>query len=363
MEKRNPIKRIFDLYTSDLSFDEIERLIKRDSAEVYDFFKSEIPKPDPSKNKFVRTLIFIRSLFNAFKLKLTAARRIFYLAALLIFFIGIVNNLAGYLVAAFVIVNLLLAFELADKLTAKDELTLARKIQNSLTPKHPAKINKYNITSYYEPAKEVSGDYYDVIISPIDENKIYLIVGDISGKGIAAALYMVRVQAIIHSLLDKISSVKEILINLRNYFSKSLQPEYFLTIVAASINKDGDITICRAGHLPVLHYKKNSDTFDSINPKGMGIGLNDGGIFEKTLEDKNIETETGDILLFYTDGLSETMNEYKNQFGIETLKNIIRKNSDMSVDEIRDKIIQAVKFFRGNALQNDDLTMIILKTD
>ncbi len=361
MTKTNPLKRTFDLYTSDLSFDEIERLIKRDASEVYDFFKSEIPKSDSTKNKFVKALIFIRSLFNAFLLKLNAARRIFYLAALLFFLVGYINNMPGDILLAFVIVNLLLAFELADKLTVKDELEVAHKIQKSLIPKTPSKINKYHVASYYEPAREVGGDYFDIINKTNDHNETLLIVGDISGKGMAAALYMVRVQAIIQSLINNFESVKEILINLKNYFSKNLRREYFLTIIAAKVKEDGSINFCRAGHTPLLHYKKKTNSIDILNPKGLGIGFNDKGMFEKTLEEVNIFPESDDILLFYTDGVTESMNEYKFQFGEDRLKKIIQDNADKNVEEIRNRILRAIKNFCGDEPQNDDLTMLILK--
>jgi len=133
----NPIKRIFDLYTSDLSFEEIEKTIKRDSAEVYEFFKNDIPKDNQPRNKFVRALIFIRSLFNAFLMRLSPARRIFYLAALLIFALGFFQEQNSYIIFGFIILNLLLAFELADKLLTKDELEVARKIQSDLMPTTP----------------------------------------------------------------------------------------------------------------------------------------------------------------------------------------------------------------------------------
>ena len=360
MSNSNPIKRLFDLYTSDLSYQEIERLIKREAGEVYEFFAKEIPKPDPTKSKFARGFIFIRSLFNAFILKLTPARRIFYLAALLFFVVGYSQPQNGYLLLAFVIVNLLLAFELADKLSAKGELDVARKIQFDLIPQHPSSINNFEVVSYYEPAREVGGDYFDVIGL---KERAYICVGDISGKGMAAALYMVRVQAIIHMLLENFSSVKEIIINLKKYFSKNLRREYFLTLSMASIEKDGSINICRAGHMPTYWYKNDSKEFDILCPRGIGIGLNDKGVFEKTLEEITIKPASKDIIFFFTDGISEAMNTYFQLFGEENIKRIIKNNSEKSASEIKNALLNAITAFRGTAYQNDDLTFVILKTN
>ncbi len=354
----NPIKRIFDLYTSDLSYQEIERLIKKEAGEVYEFFANDIPKPDQHKNRFVRGLIFIRSLFNAFILKLTPGRRIFYIAALLFFVVGYYSPNDGYLLLAFIIVNLLLAFELADKLSAKGELDVARKIQSDLIPKHPTAVFNYEIATYYEPAREVGGDYFDVI----EQNgKYYLTVGDISGKGMAAALYMVRVQSILHQLLNSLIDVKEIIIDLKKYFSKNLRREFFLTMSLASIEKDGSMRIVRAGHLPVIWYKSDKKEFEILNTTGLGIGLNDKGIFEKTLEEASIKPEANDIVFMYSDGVTEAMNIMRDQFGEENLKRIISNNSDKSADEIKNALLRAVAGFRGTALQNDDITFIVLK--
>ncbi len=360
MSNSNPIKRLFDLYTSDLSYQEIERLIKREAGEVYEFFAKEIPKPDPTKSKFVRGFIFIRSLFNAFILKLTPARRIFYLAALLFFVVGYSQPQNGYVLLAFVIVNLLLAFELADKLSAKGELDVARKIQFDLIPQHSSSINNFEVVSYYEPAREVGGDYFDVIEL---KERAFICVGDISGKGMAAALYMVRVQAIIHMLLENFTSVKVIIINLKKYFSKNLRREYFLTLSMASIEKDGSINICRAGHMPTYWYKNDSKEFDILCPRGIGIGLNDKGVFEKTLEEITIKPASKDIIFFFTDGISEAMNTYFQLFGEENIKRIIKNNSEKTAVEIKNALLNAITAFRGTAYQNDDLTFVILKTN
>lgn len=360
MSNSNPIKRLFDLYTSDLSYQEIERLIKREAGEVYDFFAKEIPKPDPTKSRFLRGLVFFRSLFNAFILKLTPARRAFYLASLLFFVVGYTGENHGYVLLAFIILNLLLAFELADKLSARGELDIARKIQFDLIPKHSAKIFNYEVVSYYEPAREVGGDYFDIIESP---ERSYIVVGDISGKGMAAALYMVRVQSIIHMLLESLSGVKEIIINLKKYFSKNLRREYFLTLSMASVENDGSIKICRAGHMPTFWFKNSSNEFVIVCPQGLGIGLNDRGIFEKRLEEVTIQPQSKDIIFFFTDGISEAMNLYFQLFGEENIKRIIKDNSNKSAEEIKSVLLNAIIAFRGTAYQNDDLTFVILKAD
>ena len=360
MANSNPIKRLFDLYTSDLSYQEIERLIKREAGEVYEFFAKEIPKPDKSRSRFARGLVFARSLFNAFLLKLTPARRIFYLAALLFFIVGYANDRSGYIILSFIVLNLLLAFELADKLSARGELDVARKIQSDLIPKHSPKIFNFSISSFYEPAREVGGDYFDVIESP---QKTFIFVGDISVKGMAAALYMVRVQSILHLLLESFSDVRDVTVNLKKYFSKNLRREYFLTLVSASIDSDGTVSIARAGHLPAYWYKSSEKKFEIICPSGIAIGFNDKGMFERTLEITVFKPRENDLVFIQTDGVTETMNTLFMEFGEDNVKRVLSNNAGKSPDEIRQSLLNAIAMFRGQAPQHDDLTFVILKAD
>ena len=360
MAAGNPIKRLFDLYTSDLSFDEIERLIKKESAAVYEFYKTEIPEPVLDQNKFKRSLVFIRSFFNAFLMKLSPARRVFYLSALLIFVVGIFSPNTAYIILSFLILNFLLAFELADKLIVKDDIVLAKRIQKSLMPKAPYNNEHFEISAHSEAAREVGGDYIDIIESAKAE-KTFVIIGDISGKGIAAALYMVRVQAILQFLIENFSDIKKITVEFKKYFSKKLEKDYFLTLSVASIDKKGKVKFCRAGHLPLIHFRNNEKIFNDINPSGIAIGFNDYGMFEKVLAEDSLKCESNDILCFYTDGVTEAMNVYKDQFGVDRLKRIIAENHEKSADEIKNKILETINRYRGNAEINDDLSLILLK--
>lgn len=360
MAQSNPIKRLFDLYTSDLSYEEIERLIKKESSEVYEFFARDIAEPDSKRNKFIRILIFIRNLFNAFLLKLTPARRIVYIISLFFIIIGVINDFGSYLFLGIILLNVLLAFELVDKLLFKDEITFASKIHNNLIPKEPPVCDNFEIATYYESAKEISGDYFDFIDKNNGKGK-YAIVGDISGKGLAAALYMVRVQAILVSMIDYIDNFKDVLINLNKHFIRKVSTGFFLTLNAIEFNNSNKIKIYNAGHTPCLIYKSSSNSFEEINPKGIGIGLQNGKIFDDNLEYFETELHPNDIVILYTDGITEAMDEYKNQFGIDEIKKLIKSNGNKNADLIIDSITSKLRSFRGDAPVHDDSTMIIFK--
>ncbi len=345
---------------SDLSYDEIERLIKREASEVYEFFKSEIPKPDKSKNRFIRAFILLKSLFKSFLLKLTPARRFFYLASILFLVFGFLREMDGYLILSFLIINLLLAFELADKLLVKNELEVAEKIQSELVPKVPPILGNYDLAFHYESAKEVGGDYLD-FIKNTEGDKTFIVLGDVSGKGIAAALYVVRVQAIIHQLIEKFVSLKEMVIDLKRYFSHNHRREFFLTLVAAEINEDNTINICRAGHNPVFYFDSIKREFRTIQPAGLAIGFNDKTTFERILEEVTLTPQKDDIVFLYTDGVTETMNKYKMLFGEERVKKIIIENCTKDPEAIKKVMLFQLSYFRETAPISDDLAFIILK--
>jgi len=358
-KKVNPFVRIFELYTSDMTFNEIEKLIKRDASDVYEYFAGGIRKEDYPANKPARILFFVRNLFNAFILTISPARRIFYLSAVLFFFVAFIQSLPIYYLLSFLIMNLLLVFELADKLTLKDDLKIAKKIQNSLLPKIQNGQGSYSIAEYYESARDVGGDYLDFI--RISDNNSMIVIGDISGKGFAAALYMVRVQAIIHAILDRSQSPKEVLIGLKNIFLKNLNAGYFLTITAANLSQDGSIKLSNAGHNPILLYKSKENEFTEINPKGIAIGLNDKGLFESVIEEAELKLNLDDILLFYTDGLVEAMNPLRREFGIDRVKHILLRAKDKDADEIRKQIIESLSNFREDDGIFDDITFLVIK--
>ena len=182
-----------------------------------------------------------------------------------------------------------------------------------------------------------------------------------SGKGIAAALRMVQVQTILRNLICDYNTPKEILSELNRNLKNVLKKGTFFTAVAASIKQNGNISLCRAGHMPVIHYKKKINECFNIIPKGIGIGLGNNLIFENALEEVEIKTEKDDILFFYTDGIVECMNRNFAQYGEERLKQIILMNTEKSPKEIQESVLSNLNRFIDDAPFSDDLTMIIMK--
>jgi sigma-B regulation protein RsbU (phosphoserine phosphatase) len=341
---------------------EVEKLIKRDTPEVYDFYVRRMKMPENSRNSIERSFLFLRNLFIEFLLKMSPARRLVYSMAVVFFIAGWFGGMWNWAVLGFFMVNLLIAFELADKLTAKDELAVAREIQTDLMPRHAPENSLFDIACYSEPAREVGGDYYDFICPENQEERMYIVIGDISGKGMGAALYMVQVQAILRHLSNTCYGTKAILTALNKSLQNVLKPESFFTVSMASLERGKcEISFSRAGHTPLLHYRAREKKAENVTPVGMGVGLCDGGIFDRVLEETAITTETGDVLVFYTDGLTEAMDKERNFFGEERLRSIIEKNAHLSASLIQESIIRELEEFRNSALPGDDTTLVIMK--
>lgn len=355
------LERLYQLFTSDLSVSEIERLIKRDAPGVYDFYVRDLERPDQQQNPVLRGLTFISNLFLTFLRKLTPARRLLYAMVLFLFAYGYVN--ANWLFGglAFLLLNVLLAFELADKLTAKDELEVAREIQMGLLPAVAPQHRDYDIASFAEAAREVGGDYYDFIVPEGDGERLLVTIGDVSGKGMAAALHMVQAHAILHNLAGRYPNPRDILTALDENMRTVLPRNAFLTIGMASLNGGGDIDFCRAGHMPLIHYGAEMRRCKAIAPAGIGVGLSANGRFAKELDQVRLTPQAGDLLLFYTDGIVEAMNATRQEYGQERLEGVLCAHASGSARQVLDAILTDLAQFRGAAPTADDLTLVVMK--
>jgi len=254
--------------------------------------------------------------------------------------------------------------EKAEKERLEQELRIARSIQMSLLPQGPLHMPGLSLMSHCEPAREVGGDYFDYI--PIDEHRLGLLIADVSGKGTSAALYMAELKGIILSLSQRHTSPRELLINANQIISRHLDTRSFITITYAVVDLCAQtLTYARAGHCPLIYAPGPHAplrTAQILIPDGMVLGLqiDDGQMFERALEEATVRLGTGDLFLFYTDGISETMNEEGELFGDERLAGLLERHADLPSTEIRERILREVQAFAGSGVQQDDMTMLIL---
>ncbi|MBS1551305.1 MAG: PP2C family protein-serine/threonine phosphatase [Bacteroidetes bacterium] len=359
MSKESIFKRVIDFYSGDLKSDDIEKLIMKDTPERYKYFVRSMDKPAAeSKNTFTTFTAFIKNFTRTFLKKLTPVIRLLYTFAIVIFFLAWIGGSWNLAITAFIFVNFLLIFEIAEKLTVRDELEIARDVQTELITVNNVRDEDIEISTYYETAREVGGDFMDFIEK---DNGSYLIsIGDVSGKGMSAALQMVQVRLLFRFISDSLNEPKEIMTSLNKNIFKYINKGVYFTMTLAEV-RDKVLKICRAGHTPLVYYSSKNNSCSLINQKGMAVGLCSNGLFESSLEEFTLKTETNDIIIFYSDGLTETMNSDRNEFGIEKLKELICENSGKTPEEIKNIILEEVSKFRGYAEVHDDITFIIMK--
>lgn len=357
------LKKAYRLYMHGLNRAEIERLIKRDTPDIYSFYTKDIQPLCKEDFKKPRNILrFAREIFISFLLKLSRARRILYLIGLSIFVWGLIAAALYHIVLGFIILNALLALELADKLRTKDELEFAREIQLSLLPDIPPKIENLRVTAFTETAMEVGGDYYDCF--RLNDRKVLFVVGDVSGKGITAALYMVRLQGYVAMLVKENQSPREMLIHLNRLCKSQLKRHFFVTAALAMYDPiKKQMVICRAGHNPILYFQQNKRRCFKLEPKGLALGLENNGLFEESLEEVNISLHSGDILFMYTDGLNETRNKRLEEFWEKRIEMVICKYQHESPEKLQSIILNEISEFRANQPVHDDLTFIIIKAE
>ncbi|MFA6596181.1 MAG: SpoIIE family protein phosphatase [Ignavibacteriaceae bacterium] len=354
------LRELFGILTSDISAKEIRQLVTKDAASYLSFY-SKYAEEASSKSKPIRYLKLAKNLFIAFLLKLNPARRFIYLVILFLFLWGWQNDIWFYVLSGFVGINILLAFELADKLIMRNELEVARDVQISALPQEPPENEFYDIAFFYETAQEVGGDYLDFSSDEKTHRLQHIIIGDVSGKGLGAALYMLQIKAAFQVLGKIFHTPKQILSQLNSELYKKIKIGNFFTASVLSLDEQGNFTFARAGHLPLYKYTRSSNSFEFFQPKGIGTGLTDQSTFNENLEELFIESKSGDVFVLFTDGLIESRNTYESEFGEPKLKNTIIKYSHLSSKEIKDGLLKELKKFIGENSIFDDATVIVLK--
>jgi len=248
----------------------------------------------------------------------------------------------------------------AEKDKIERDLDLARNIQQGLLPKCIPEMNGLDICGQMIPAQQVGGDYFDLI--PISEGKMYVIVGDVSGKGLSASLYMTKLQTMMKLACKTERSPKDILVEINKNLYEAIERNWFITLTLALFDMEKrTVRFCRAGHMPILTAKNG--TVNSYKTQGLGLGLEYGLIFERTLIEEEISLKEGELYAFFSDGITEAMNEKKDLFGEDKLTELLKNQTSRRSTEIMDLIWNELKTFRGQAPPSDDMTMVLVKVN
>lgn len=258
--------------------------------------------------------------------------------------------------------------ENAEKARMEQEMLAAREIQQRLLPSGPMSIPGVAITAFCEPAREVAGDYFDFLkISP---TKLGVLIADVSGKGLPAGLYMAQLKVIAQSLARAEPSPRQFLKAVNRVVADNIDSKSFITMSYGVIDLEQmHMTYSRAGHCPLVRVPGAAPAglrkAELISPDGLVLGLNidDGAMFDGMIEEVTIPLRPGDLIVLFTDGISETMNDAFDCYGETRLAKVLEQYAHLPFEQLRSFIFADLRSFAGAADQHDDMTMIMMKVD
>lgn len=269
--------------------------------------------------------------------------------------IGTFTNQAGISIENFRLLN-----EALENERYKEELKIAKKVQQSLLPDVLETNHDYEICAFSEAADEVGGDYYDSY--RINKHRVALVISDVSGKGTSAAFHMSQMKGMFHSLSQLDMGAGEFIIRANDAMARCLDKASFVTTSYFIIDSHKkQIELTRAGHCPTLYYSQVRDETIFLQNKGLGLGIIRNDTFREYTEVNSITYAAGDVMVLYTDGIVEAMNRKGEEFGYERLRNVLRENKEASAAVIQKTIIRKLYEFMGTDAINDDYTMVIVR--
>ena len=262
--------------------------------------------------------------------------------------------------SAFALYTAIIFSEAAEKKRLDQDLQVAYEIQRILLPSNAPEIEGWQISGINIPARQVSGDYYDYIA--VDDTHTGIAIADVSGKGVPASLIMAMCRSVLRSEARGQHSAATALRQLNAQLFPDIKEDMFISMAYAIIERfTGTITLSRAGHDAPLLYKANDQSVSKINPPGMALGIDSGGVFNRVTGDFYLTLEANDCLVLYTDGVTEALNTEGDEFGMANVIKAIQASASDGAAAIITQLTDDLRAFVGPHPQYDDITLIVIR--
>ncbi|HDQ44898.1 MAG TPA: tetratricopeptide repeat protein [bacterium] len=251
---------------------------------------------------------------------------------------------------------------LAEQERLQKEMQVAQEIQHTLLPATFPEIDGYEIASCYEAAKEVGGDYFDFF--RVDRDSLGIVVADVSGKGVPGSLVMTMIRTALRTEARGNKNAADVLSKVNDFVINDMKRGMFVTVFYIILDsKRRTINYASAGHNPMILYRGQSQKSYYLNPRGFPIGINlpDQTLFRNSIESDTLQLRPDDVLIVYTDGITEAMDINRNRFGDERFLSVIRKAGDQKVEPLVESIKQEIYTFTGGEPQSDDITLVAIR--
>jgi len=379
----NRLTEFFDTYTRDLKAEDLQRLFTRDTREAYRFFTRHLD-PDALKGLpwHKRAVAHARAVFMAFTMKLSPARRVVFGSALVLALIGLINLFRGIglievaafpivggvgipgpifrqgtwsLLFAFLLMNLLVLLEVADRLSLKNDLEIARDIQQAMLPSGLYDAPGVETVGFSRPANTVGGDFYDIL--PLDDGRLIVTVGDVAGKGSPAALLMALLLAMLRTLVDEKLEPAELVARLNVQVSRHAPGTRFITLFYAVFDpRTGELTYVNAGHTAPL-LLRNDGSIERLTEGGIALGM----FTHSTYETGHATIQPNELVATYSDGITEAENPKGQPFDESGLESTLRANRGLEISAVGSAVVRAVELYTADTRLADDLTILLLR--
>ncbi len=242
------------------------------------------------------------------------------------------------------------------------EMQVAQEIQQMLLPRKVPELEGFELGYLYRAAKEVGGDYYDFLT--VDDRTVGVVVADVSGKGVPGSLVMTMIRTALRMEARGNRSASDVMAKMNAFVTEDMKKGMFVTmfyVVLDSVNRA--VSYASAGHNPMILYRGEADATYFLKPKGIPVGINlpDEELFRRTISVEKLTLQQDDMLVIYTDGITEAMNAERGQFGEGRLLAAIKRYGHRTAQEFVDALNQEIHEFTGGAPQNDDITLVAIK--
>ncbi|MGL1889181.1 MAG: SpoIIE family protein phosphatase [Reichenbachiella sp.] len=305
-------------------------------------FKSILQYPVTVKNEKIGTLNLLKDVEDGFNKEM----------------LDIIDTFVNQ--ASISVENFRLLNEAIENERYKEELEIANRVQQKLLPEKLVSNDAFAMHAFSVAADEVGGDYYDVY--ELDEFRTALIIGDVSGKGTSAAFNMAQMKGIFQGLVQLDLDPKEFLVHANNALSRCLETTSFITVSFFIIDtREKLVRFSRAGHCPSLFYDTKTSQSDFFKNKGLGLGILRNTNFHKYVQVNEFSYSSNDVLMLYTDGVTEACDQNKEQFGNDRLKQALTNHANHPPAKIQEGVINELYEFCGKRSLDDDYTMLIVK--
>jgi len=253
---------------------------------------------------------------------------------------------------------------LAEQEILEREIQIAQEVQQLLLPKTCPQLEGFDIEGFSRSARRVGGDYYDFLW--MDDHRLAIVIADVAGKGVPGALTMAMVRSALKAQVHQKDSAREILTEMNEFVYQDTKAETFVSMFLAVLDiRNRTISLARAGHEPLIYLSGPNGTQSPdcqiVAPNGIALGMEAGGLFLQCLQEVEMNLKPGDTLVFYTDGITEAMNDRSEEYSIERFIDLLKRNRSSNSKQLLKAIDESILEFTGDLPQHDDLTLVLLK--